>query len=91
MTKLMVVVAVVITVAALAVMGYAWASLSDVEISTAGYVALVAGVGLTFTVGTGLMFLIFYSNRAGFDEQPRLSDSNHEEGAEYKTESDCSE
>jgi hypothetical protein len=80
MTKLMVAVAVAITLAALAVMGYAWASLSDVEISTAGYVALAAGAGLTFAVGAGLMFLIFYSNRAGFDERSQMSVSNREEG-----------
>jgi hypothetical protein len=58
--------------AAVAVMCYAWASLGNVDMSAAGYFALAAGAVLTFAVGAGLMFLIFYGNRDGFDEQPTI-------------------
>jgi hypothetical protein len=53
--------------------------LSDVSISAAGYIALVAGSVLTLAVGAGLMFLMYYSDRAGFDDQPqvRIGDAEH--------------
>ena len=51
--------------------GYAayetWIGLNEVEISIHGKTALALGVILTFALGTGLMFLIFYSNRKGYD------------------------
>jgi hypothetical protein len=76
MTKLVVAIAVALTLAVIAVIAYMWESLSDVAMSTAGYLALVGGGVLTFALGIGLMFLIFYSNRAGFDDQARLQVSN---------------
>jgi hypothetical protein len=76
MTKLVVAVALVLALAVLAVMGYAWGSMRDVEMSAAGYVALATGVVLSFGVGTGLMFLMFYSNRRGFDEPPQMPMAN---------------
>jgi hypothetical protein len=72
MTKLIVAVAVVVTLAAAGVTAYTWVSLSDVSISAAGYIALVAGSVLTLAVGAGLMFLMYYSDRAGFDDQPQV-------------------
>jgi len=45
----------------------AWNALQGVEISTAGWVALVLGVLFTFLVGAGLMALIFYSSRKNYD------------------------
>lgn len=39
-----------------------------------GYVALVLGVLLSLIVGCGLMALIFYSSRHGYDEPPRFRD-----------------
>lgn len=35
-------------------------------------IALLLGVALTVTVGIGLMALLFYSHRKGYDEPPRL-------------------
>jgi hypothetical protein len=70
MTKLLAALAVAVVLAAIAVMASAWEGLGEVEISTAGWVALTAGGVLTFAIGAGLMLLIFYSNRAGFDDRP---------------------
>jgi hypothetical protein len=36
-----------------------------------GYVALALGVGFSLIVGCGLMALVFYSSRHGYDEPPR--------------------
>ncbi len=46
---------------------WAWGRMSGVEISTAGWIFLVAGVFFTILVGGGLMALLFYSNRTGRD------------------------
>jgi hypothetical protein len=49
-----------------------WTLADGVEVSTAGYVAMVAGVLFSLVVGCGLMALIFYSSRSGYDEPPVL-------------------
>ena len=49
--------------------GYAgWMTPGDVEIPTSAYVALGLGVFFTLVVGCGLMALVFYSSRMGYDE-----------------------
>ncbi|MPY71680.1 MAG: hypothetical protein GEU92_16525 [Alphaproteobacteria bacterium] len=48
-----------------------WTGLGDVEISTAGTLAMVAGVVLSLAVGGGLMFLVFWSSRHGHDDSDR--------------------
>jgi hypothetical protein len=48
---------------------YVWRELGDVEISTHGYIALAAGVTATLGLGVGLMWLVYYSNRRGFDDE----------------------
>ncbi|MGE5272116.1 MAG: hypothetical protein ACM3JG_20870 [Thiohalocapsa sp.] len=45
-----------------------WWQLGDVEISAAGWAAMIFGVLLTLAVGVGLMALVFISARRGFDE-----------------------
>jgi hypothetical protein len=50
---------------------YVWTSI-DVQMPTAGYVALFAGIIFSLLVGCGLMALVFYSNRKGYDEPPHL-------------------
>jgi formate hydrogenlyase subunit 3/multisubunit Na+/H+ antiporter MnhD subunit len=42
------------------------------EMSTAGYVAMVLGIIVTLALGTGLMALVFYSNREGHDQDSDL-------------------
>ncbi|MDA9467431.1 MULTISPECIES: hypothetical protein [Bradyrhizobium] len=49
-------------------LGYlGWFS-TDTEVPVAGYVALVLGVVFSLVVGVGLMALLFYSSRKGYDE-----------------------
>jgi hypothetical protein len=56
--------------AALVAIGvYAWVSLSDGQMSANGYIALVLGSLGTIVVAGGLMGLLVYSNRAGYDDQ----------------------
>ena len=54
----------------LAIVGvhHVWTELDGVTISTHGLIALGLGVFLTFALGAGLMFLVFYSNRHGYDD-----------------------
>jgi hypothetical protein len=53
-----------------------WTLEDGIEVSTAGYVAMAAGVLFSLIVGCGLMALIFYSSRNGYDEPPALIESD---------------
>jgi len=68
MSKLGIAVAAILGLAAASIGIWAWVSLGQVDISTGGYVALVLGAVVTLGVGGGLMSLVFYSSRKGFDE-----------------------
>jgi hypothetical protein len=48
---------------------YAWNSI-DVEMSVHGYVAMILGIVFSLIVGCGLMALVFYSSRHGYDDPP---------------------
>jgi len=45
-----------------------WVSVDVPAIPAWGYAALVSGVVLSLAVGIGLMALIFYSSRHGYDD-----------------------
>lgn len=45
-----------------------WVSMEGSAISTHGMIALGLGVLVTFGLGAGLMFLVFYSSRRGYDD-----------------------
>jgi hypothetical protein len=47
-----------------------WTLASDADVPASGYVAMVLGVIVSLAVGFGLMSLIFYSSRKGYDEPP---------------------
>ena len=49
-----------------------WTLGSDADVPASGYVAMALGVIVSLAVGFGLMALIFYSSRAGYDEPPVL-------------------
>jgi hypothetical protein len=49
---------------------HAWTSLGEVEMSVHGYVAMILGIIFSLLVGCGLMALVFYSSRRGYDEPP---------------------
>ena len=50
---------------ALAVWGavYMWTEIGDIEMSTAGILAMFVGIVLSLGLGIGLMFLVFKSER----------------------------
>ncbi len=63
---------IVAGIALLAVGIYAAVALSgmgEVEMSAAGWGAMLLGVVLTLALGLGLMSLVFISNRRGYDER----------------------
>jgi hypothetical protein len=49
-----------------------WTLEDGIEVSTADYVARAAGALFSLIVGSGLMALIFYSSRSGYDEPPKF-------------------
>lgn len=69
MSKTGVIVAAVLSLSVIAVAVYLWLSLGDVDVGLPGYLALIAGGLGTLGLGVGLMSLVFYSHRAGFDDR----------------------
>lgn len=69
MSKVGIVVAALLSASAMAVAYSAWKALADVQMSVSGYVAMILGALAAFAVGAGLMGLLFWSNRHGFDER----------------------
>ncbi len=55
--------------AAAGVAWHLWSELDGVDIGWQGYLALGLGVLMSLIVGVGLMALVFYSARRGYDEQ----------------------
>lgn len=60
--------------AASAVSLWTWHELRAVEIGHHGLVALALGALATFVVGAGLMTLVFFSSRHGYDERAHEAD-----------------
>jgi hypothetical protein len=59
-----------------------WGELGDIGMSSSGYVALASGVLAATAVGAGLMGLVFYSSRRGFDDGIATRASASDEVAE---------
>lgn len=69
MTKLGFIVASIASLAAMGIAYSAWQARADIEVDAAGYMGWV-GVGLVALAGgAGLMALLFWSNRKGFDDR----------------------
>ena len=49
---------------------YAWMSLDNVPMTGHGYAAMALGIFFSLVLGLGLMSLMFYSHRHGYDEGP---------------------
>jgi len=54
----------------------AWISVEGPPMPTTGYVAMALGVVFSLIVGVGLMALVFYSSRHGYDDQAHRSDDD---------------
>ena len=63
-----------ILIAALWYAVYAWRTMEGPDIPASGYVAMIAGVILSLVVGVGLMSLLFYSRRHGYDERAHMDE-----------------
>jgi len=59
----------VILVAAVWFAAQAWTAVSGPPMPAAGYVAMILGIVFSLIIGCGLMALLFYSSRHGYDEQ----------------------
>jgi hypothetical protein len=72
------VLAIIVLLALLAGAGvFAWVGLfdsHDVPLGVHGWTAMALGIVFTLVVGIGLMTLMFYSSRHGYDEAPHLDD-----------------
>jgi hypothetical protein len=51
----------------------AWMSI-DTPIPTQGYIAMGLGIVFSLVVGVGLMVLVFYSHRRGYDDRAGRTD-----------------
>jgi hypothetical protein len=56
--------------AAAVYVAYVGWNLTDVTMPVTGYVAMVLGIVFSVILGAGLMALMFYSSRHGFDDAP---------------------
>lgn len=48
---------------------WAWRQTAGTDMSIHGWIAMALGIFFTILVGCGLMGLMFYSSRAGFDDK----------------------
>jgi hypothetical protein len=56
-----------------------WSSAEGTDVPSSGYTAMAIGVLFSLVCGVGLMALVFYSSRAGFDEPPRIVSADRED------------
>lgn len=56
--------------------GTAWVRLGGDEIPMYGWFAIGGGILVSLLVGGGLMALVFYSNRHGYDDEANRFDKN---------------
>ena len=64
--------------ATFAIVYFAWTLGKDADVPASGYVAIAFGVVVSLAVGFGLMALIFYSSRKGYDEAPVLINNEND-------------
>jgi len=70
-TWIAVTLAITVLVAVAVVIAEFWSGLGDSEISLAGWAAMGFGILVTLALGIGLMSLVFFSSRSGYDETTR--------------------
>ncbi len=57
---------------------HGWTLGNGTDVPTSGYAAMAFGVIISLAVGFGLMALLFYSSRKGYDEPPVLIVSDND-------------
>jgi len=55
----------------------AWISVNGPPMPATGYIAMALGILFSLLIGCGLMALLFYSNRHGYDE-PYRAEHDHD-------------
>jgi SNF family Na+-dependent transporter len=63
------------------IIAYRGLTLDNADVPTSGYVAMVFGAIVSLIVGVGLMALIFYSSRTGYDEPPVVVPEQREDSS----------
>jgi hypothetical protein len=63
---------------------YGWESAGDVVMPAWGWLMMGLGIFFTLLVGGGLMALVFYSSRAGFDEPPEVVQEKEHRAAKWR-------
>jgi hypothetical protein len=71
-TALIIILLLAVLAGAVFVGHYGWVSAGDVTMPAWGWLMMGLGIFFTLVVGGGLMALVFYSSRAGFDEPPEV-------------------
>jgi flagellar basal body-associated protein FliL len=66
------IVLLLLLVATSVVVYFGWTLANGTDVPSSGYAAMAFGVIISLAVGFGLMALIFYSSRKGYDEPPVL-------------------
>ena len=77
-TAAIVVVLLAILVAAALYAANAWTKVTGPPMPPDGYIAMTLGIVFSLLIGCGLMALLFYSSRHGYDE-PFHSESDRDE------------
>jgi hypothetical protein len=57
---------------------YAWTSFEGPAIPAVGYVAMALGIVFSLAIGCGLMALLFYSSRHGYDKPPQYETTDED-------------
>ena len=70
-TWIAVTLAIIVVAAVVVVIAEFWNGLGDSEITLTGWFAMGFGIIVTLALGIGLMSLVFFSSRGGYDETPR--------------------
>src|SRR5262245_13864127 len=82
-TALVITVLLAILAGAVFVGHYGWLSAGDVTMPAWGWLMMGLGIFFTLLVGGGLMALVFYSSRAGFDEPPEVVQETKNRAAKW--------
>jgi uncharacterized protein YneF (UPF0154 family) len=67
-TVLVISILLIILALAVSVAIDAWVAMDQVEMSVHGYIAMTLGIIVSLALGFGLMGLMFYSSRQGYDD-----------------------
>lgn len=77
-----IVIVLIALLVATAVLGYRGWMLGEGDVPESGYIALTLGVIFSLVFGVGLMALLFYSNRKGYDRPAELVRDDDDDGGD---------